>query len=724
MLHGFALLALTAAPWSPVQAAPVPGAAAEPPLERVALVDALVHDFSSDAEPRRATVLIEGDTIVAIETDLTLEPGVLRVDAAGLHLTPGLIDGLASMDPDHDALYVAHGVTTVCDPGADVALIEAMRQPYIRDAVPGPQLLSAGATFDGDPPTSAVAVVVQDPVTVAPLVDTLVERIGVEYLSAQPGLGEAGLEALVEAGRTHGLGVWSQGVAGVSFEKAVEIGQAGFYGLNSLLPDGVQWGFVMPTAFRPRIELAATAGVAMMPMLGVHKRLTAGSAEDPRTELLSPDYEALWAAESSRRAQLLNDEAFVVDADRVGRKLARLTRDLHKAGVSLVPASSAPLGGAFPGASLIDELAEWVSAGFTRREALDAATRGAARVFGLERRGQVAVGMVADLVLLESDPRESLSGYHKPAAVVVRGRVLDRYALDDLLEAVRISQQQLREELARPLEIPPPAVPEGAALLMSGQVETKALGSRLSSEAWTAFRMPTGAIHFRGRLLAPSVGRVSGIQMEIEQIVVDGRLTAFALEAKVGEDVLLVEGIYDSSRFRMRRTMNGNPVDTRTLTQRPEAIHFTPLADSVTSAFVIGQRKRNGPMSVIAFGDFFEPIEQLWSIDVGVGRERLVRTAQGVMTLRYGAQGELVEWGRIAGQALTATRPVRYSDFGGGGLPVAFDPGATPDGFDPSLPWAVGSKGTVEAGAATTPPTEGAEQNVGPAPVGPPSSDG
>jgi hypothetical protein len=663
--------------------------ASDPPplaLPKVALVGAWVHDFSSvEAAPRVATVLIEGERIVAVESDLELEPGTLRVDAEGLHLLPGLIDGLASMDPDHDPLYVAHGVTTVRDPGGDVALLEALRAPQIRDAVPGPHLLSAGAVFDGDPPTSAVAAVIQDPASVEPLVQTLHERLGVEFLNAQPGLGEAGLEALCEAAEARGLEVWSQGVRGVDFERALELGQRGFFGLGVLLPEGVQWSFVLPTAFIGRTRAAAEAGAMFLPMLTSHTRLMAPAELDPRIDLLSPDYEVLWAADGRARERLQSDPDFGPNALRISEKLGALALRLHRAGVVLLPGTSAPLAGAFPGASLIDELEAWVEAGFTRTEALRAATHDAALAFGLAPdRGRVAAGAIADLVLVDGDPRESLKGLRRPEAVVVRGRLLDRATLDDLLETVRVQQARVRAEMAAPLAIDPPVVPDDAALVMGGQVETKALGSRLSSEAWNAYRTPDGALHLRGRLLVPDQGRVAGMLLEIEQVVVDGRLDQFALRAQTGEDVVQVDGRHDASRFLIRRMFNGQQVDTRTVSERIGAINLSALADSVTTAFVLSQREQDGPMAVISFGDFFEPVLVRWQVDTGVGAERVLRTHQGGMVLRYDTQGGLTEWVRMAGQSVTATRPIRFSTFGGPGVRVRFEPGVAVEASAPA----------------------------------------
>lgn len=84
-------------------------------------------------------------------------------------------------------------------------------------------------------------------------------------------------------------------------------------------------------------------------------------------------------------------------------------RALHAAGVPLLAGTDAAIphpafGGIAHGASLHHELRLLVEAGLTPVEALRAATSVPAKVFRLEDRGRVEVGMRADLVLVEGDP--------------------------------------------------------------------------------------------------------------------------------------------------------------------------------------------------------------------------------------------------------------------------------------------------------------------------------
>ena len=124
--------------------------------------------------------------------------------------------------------------------------------------------------------------------------------------------------------------------------------------------------------------------------------------------------------------------------DLVRRQLA-LVGAMHRRGVRVLAgtdASDEPW--VYPGASLHDELALLVEAGLSPLDALRAATIEPARYLGAaDSLGLVAPGHAADLVLLDANPLDDVRSTTRIRAVVLRGRLLDRAALDRILDDVR-----------------------------------------------------------------------------------------------------------------------------------------------------------------------------------------------------------------------------------------------------------------------------------------------
>jgi len=111
----------------------------------------------------------------------------------------------------------------------------------------------------------------------------------------------------------------------------------------------------------------------------------------------------------------------------------RLVKAMERAGVKMLVGTDS----SFFGSAVHDELAEMVKAGLTPMEALQTATINAADYFGKRNSmGSVEKGKLADLVLLDANPLESIENVRKVSAILVNGRFLDRKALDQLLAAV------------------------------------------------------------------------------------------------------------------------------------------------------------------------------------------------------------------------------------------------------------------------------------------------
>lgn len=103
-----------------------------------------------------------------------------------------------------------------------------------------------------------------------------------------------------------------------------------------------------------------------------------------------------------------------------------LTNRMHNAGVPFGAGTDVPINLSVPGYSLHSELDMLVRAGLTPLEALEAATLEPAKFFGLEdEMGSIAVGQVADMVLLEANPLEDINNTKRIARVISKGQLVN-----------------------------------------------------------------------------------------------------------------------------------------------------------------------------------------------------------------------------------------------------------------------------------------------------------
>jgi imidazolonepropionase-like amidohydrolase len=97
-------------------------------------------------------------------------------------------------------------------------------------------------------------------------------------------------------------------------------------------------------------------------------------------------------------------------------------KTLHDAGVQIGFGSDSGVGMRYPGVAEHRELALSVEAGLTPSQALALATSNAAALLKLEDRGVLAVGKLANLVVLDGDPAADIGNSKKIHAVYHRGK--------------------------------------------------------------------------------------------------------------------------------------------------------------------------------------------------------------------------------------------------------------------------------------------------------------
>lgn len=117
------------------------------------------------------------------------------------------------------------------------------------------------------------------------------------------------------------------------------------------------------------------------------------------------------------------------------RKGLELTAAAHSAGVGILVGSDYIIAGV----DVHRELEQLVLAGLTPAETLVAATLAPAEYFGLEAHyGTVAVGNIADLLMLSGNPLTDIRNTQRIESVIFNGNLYDRNALDRISDHVEL----------------------------------------------------------------------------------------------------------------------------------------------------------------------------------------------------------------------------------------------------------------------------------------------
>jgi imidazolonepropionase-like amidohydrolase len=406
------------------------GACAARPAPRATLAITDVRVFDGEELVPRATVLVDGERIVAIGERLAPPKNVEIVDGSGRTLLPGLIDAHVHVRKGEQLEQaVAFGVTTVLDMfhpephtlrGGEAPGHADVRSAGICATAPGGHGTQFGPIPTITRPDEAQAFVDARLAEGSDYIKIIVDD-GRQVARKTPTLDRPTMAALVAAAHARGkLAV----VHAAVYEVARAAVDAGADGLVHLFRDQVPPEDFAPLVVAKRGFIVPTLRVTRM---GFGER---GTIEDDAAVLarLPPAARAWIAAKNPARS--------VGPRDTVAPTIARL-RD---AGVTLLAGSDAPNPNTTFGASLHDELALLVEAGLSPQAALTGATSAAARVFGLEDRGRIAPGLRADLLLVDGDPTRQIRDSRKIVAVWRGGR-----RFDDAAYAARIADLDRKE---------------------------------------------------------------------------------------------------------------------------------------------------------------------------------------------------------------------------------------------------------------------------------------
>ncbi|MGQ0733827.1 MAG: amidohydrolase family protein [Acidobacteriota bacterium] len=424
----------------------------------VAFVNVTVVPMDAERVLPGHTVLVRGDRIVAmgLSAQVTVPDGATWIDGRGKYLMPGMAEMHAHIpggtQPDalmHRvlALFVANGVTTIRGMLGDPRHLP-LGAAVARGDVIGPTLYTSGPSFNGNSATSAEVAVkmVRDQ-----------KAAGYDFLKIHPGVPRAAFDAMAEQAKALGIPFSGHVPADVGLERALAARYRSIDHLDGYLEYAVRPGAPVDVSnpgffganFAAHLDAARLAkavadtkkaGVWIVPTQGLLEIFMSPAGPDqlrrsPGVEFIPPAVVDGWA---KQRAQFMAQPGFSSEAN--ARFLAErrtLLKALYDAGVDIAMGSDAIQTFSVPGFSIFNEMAAMARSGLTPYQVYVTGTRNVARFFDRDKdAGIVAVGRVADLVLVDADPLATVANFEKQTGTMIRGRWHPRAELLDRIKAM------------------------------------------------------------------------------------------------------------------------------------------------------------------------------------------------------------------------------------------------------------------------------------------------
>ncbi|MDQ3684782.1 MAG: amidohydrolase family protein [Acidobacteriota bacterium] len=393
------------------------------------------------------TVVITGERITTLGRTgkVRLPKGAQVINASGKFLIPGLWDMHTHLSfyadtkqPPFTAFpaLIANGVTGVRDMGGNFEQINNWRKEIAAGTIIGPRIVQAGPYVDGPKKMNefraSLTIVVNNAEEARQVVSTLKQR-GIDFIKVHNGISRDAYLALADECRKQGVPLATH------LPKSVRAAEASDAGTRSLehtetLTESVS--FDVAAGEKPKDPLVAMAEFTDEKAAALFARFAKNGTYFVPT--------------------LVGYRSFVQDAEilvqkdvrykpslegrtKLFRRFIQLVGMMQRAGVGVLAATDfARKDAEYPvpraGFDLHDELALFVEAGMTPMQALQTATRNPAQYLGKsDSLGTIEKGNLADLVLLEANPLETIGNTRRIAAVIVNGRFISKQSLQSIL---------------------------------------------------------------------------------------------------------------------------------------------------------------------------------------------------------------------------------------------------------------------------------------------------
>jgi imidazolonepropionase-like amidohydrolase len=388
---------------------------------KIAITHVTVIDVRAGTIKKDMTVLIVGDRISAVraakEKARLPTKEIEVIDGQGKYLIPGLWDMHVHTDGDDRVLrlFTAYGITGIRDMAGDAAKLADARRRITSGELTGPRLVFSGPMLEG-PPSQADdwTWIIHSPEEARNAIDRLVE-LRVDFIKVHDGLARESYFAIAAASKEKGISFVGHVPASMTPAEASDLGQKSIEHLE-FVPKSCHALFESVVGGAPRKLPSGCEPQSLKELL--HRFDQNGTWLDPTIQSFRYWAPTQWSSIVSGFRELVpsirqNHISILAGTD----------------SSSVLETKDDP-----PGASLHDELALLVEAGFTPSEALRAATLNPALFLGLsDSFGTIEAGKTASVVLLEANPLQDIRNTQRIVAVISEGRYFNR----DVLERLR-----------------------------------------------------------------------------------------------------------------------------------------------------------------------------------------------------------------------------------------------------------------------------------------------
>jgi hypothetical protein len=384
------------------------------------------------------------------------------IDGEGRCLLPGLFDMHGHESRWNAMLQIAGGVTTVRDMGNDNAKLEELRSDIEEGAVVGPRIVPTGFIEGNSQHAMRLGFVIDSVDEGKAAIDWYLQR-GRRQIKLYNSIRPEWVVPLAEYAHSRGMRVGGHIPAFMRAEEAVrdgfdEIQHINQVMLNFLVKPGddtrTLLRFYLVGDNAGDVDLTSEKAKAFFALLA-----SRGTVVDPTIAGFEPSYTQLQGQENPAFRKIASHmpptmqrnwltNSMDVNPENVARfraswaKLLELTRRMYDAGIPLVAGTDD-----IAGFTLHRELEVYVEAGIEPAKALQIATRNGAKYTQIsDIVGNVTVGKVADVILVDGDPTKDISAVRN-VSLVMSGRTT--YYPAEVYEALGI--QSFR---------PPPKVTE------------------------------------------------------------------------------------------------------------------------------------------------------------------------------------------------------------------------------------------------------------------------